>query len=189
MKNIKKITLKENKNNNIKTSLFYKDFSLVKNKLSLDNPDTYVYLIAKKLNIEKEMLILIPMINLLKDNIGKIGRIYKINKFKSNSDIISIYNICINFINNIGLKFFNINDNKDKYFNEFSREFKNIKDFFYNNYKKKIDKDNINKYNIFVELLHSKNKNIMINWIDKTNDSSSIYLNELKKKKKNKRLC
>ena len=52
------------------------------------------------------MLILIPMINLLKDNIGKIGRIYKINKFKSNSDIISIYNICINFINNIGLKNF-----------------------------------------------------------------------------------
>ena len=71
---------------NIKTSLFYKDFSLVKNKLSLDNPDTYVYLIAKKLNIEKEMLTLIPMINLLKDNIDKIGRIYKINKFKSNSD-------------------------------------------------------------------------------------------------------
>ena len=85
-----KITLKENKNNNIKTSLFYKDFSLVKNKLSLDNPDTYVYLIAKKLNIEKEMLILIPMINLLKDNIRKLSRMYKINKFKSNSDIISI---------------------------------------------------------------------------------------------------
>lgn len=180
----KKITLKENKNNDIKTSLFYKDFSLVKNKLRLDNPDTYVYLIAKKLNIEKEMLILIPMINLLKDNIRKLGRMYKINKFKSNSDIISIYNICINFINNIGLKFFNINDDKDKYFNEFSREFKNIKDFFYNNYKKKIDKDDINKYNIFVELLHSKNKNIMINWIDKTNDSSSIYLKELKEKEK-----